>query len=236
MHSKADIVTIKAVHDALEELAEQVVFVGGATVSLYAQRQALEFRPTDDVDILIEIYSRAEYIELEQKLRNKGFAPDSTASFVGRFTIDDKITVDVMPTLPEILGFSNPWYPKAFAHAIKKEIEAGVYINIFTAPYFIASKLEAFKSRGKNQQGELDGRFSQDLEDIVFVFEHRTDIFQEMNDAEPELRKYLREEFTVLMNHPYFEEWLDANASYASPRMVRVILYNIHEFIEGNPK
>lgn len=232
MHSKADIVTIKAVHDALEELADQVVFVGGATVSLYAQRQALEFRPTDDVDILIEIYSRAEYIELEQKLRNKGFAPDPTARFVGRFKIDDKITVDVMPTLPEVLGFSNPWYPQAFAQAIKKEIEEGVFINIFTAPYFIATKLEAFKNRGKNEQGELDGRFSQDLEDIVFVFEHRTDIFQEMKDAEPELREYLRAEFTALMNHPYFEEWVDANTSYSSPRMVRVILFSIQEFIE----
>ncbi len=232
MHSKADIVTIKAVHDALEELADQVVFVGGATVSLYAQRQALEFRPTDDVDILIELYSRAEYIELEEKLRNKGFAPDPTAGFIGRFKIDDKITVDVMPTLPEILGFSNPWYPKAFAQAIKKEIEEGVSINIFTAPYFIASKLEAFKNRGKNEEGELDGRFSQDLEDIVFVFEHRTDIFQEMKDAEPELREYLRAEFTALMNHPYFEEWVDANTSYSSPRIVRVILFSIQEFIE----
>lgn len=232
MHSKADIVTIKAVHDALEELADQVVFVGGATVSLYAQRQALEFRPTDDVDILIEIYSRAEYIELEQKLRKKGFAPDPTARFVGRFKIDDKITVDVMPTLPEVLGFSNPWYPQAFAQAIKKEIEEGVFINIFTAPYFIATKLEAFKNRGKNEQGELDGRFSQDLEDIVFVFEHRTDIFQEMKDAEPELREYLRAEFTALMSHPYFEEWVDANTSYSSPRMVRVILFSIQEFIE----
>lgn len=232
MHSKADIVTIKAVHDALQELADQVVFVGGATVSLYAQRQALEFRPTDDVDILIELYSRAEYIELEQKLRNKGFAPDTTARFIGRFKIDDKITVDVMPTLPEILGFSNPWYPKAFAHAIKKEIEEGVSINIFTAPYFIASKLEAFKNRGKNEQGELDGRFSQELEDIVFVFEHRTDIFQEMRDAEPELREYLRAEFTALMSHPYFEEWIDSNTSYSSLRMVRVILYNLQEFIK----
>lgn len=78
-----------------------------------------------------------------------------------------------MPTLPEVLGFSNPWYPQAFAQAVKKEIEQGVFINIFTSPYFIASKLEAFKNRGKNEQGELDGRLSQDLEDIVFVFEHR---------------------------------------------------------------
>lgn len=28
MHSKADIITIKAVHDALEELADHVVFLG----------------------------------------------------------------------------------------------------------------------------------------------------------------------------------------------------------------
>ena len=46
---------IKVVYDALEELANEVVFVGGATVALYADRPSGEARPTDDVDILVEL-------------------------------------------------------------------------------------------------------------------------------------------------------------------------------------
>lgn len=43
-----NIIRIKAVYNALEELENDVVFVGGATVALYADRPASEVRPTDD--------------------------------------------------------------------------------------------------------------------------------------------------------------------------------------------
>ena len=49
MSHRENITRIKAVYNALEELADQVVFVGGATVSLYGERPAGEVRPTDDV-------------------------------------------------------------------------------------------------------------------------------------------------------------------------------------------
>ena len=55
MSDLQNIVRIKALYDALEELADQVVFVGGATVSLYSDRLATDIRPTDDVDIVIEL-------------------------------------------------------------------------------------------------------------------------------------------------------------------------------------
>lgn len=55
MSMQQNITRIKVVNDALEELADEVVYVGGATVALYADRPAGESRPTDDVDILIEL-------------------------------------------------------------------------------------------------------------------------------------------------------------------------------------
>jgi hypothetical protein len=48
---------IKAVHKALGDLRDKVVFVGGATVSLYIDRTASEVRPTEDVDLLVELVS-----------------------------------------------------------------------------------------------------------------------------------------------------------------------------------
>ena len=50
-HTHENIVRIKAVHNLLAELKDKVVFVGGATVSLYAQRETTAIRETKDVDI-----------------------------------------------------------------------------------------------------------------------------------------------------------------------------------------
>lgn len=70
--SHADnVARIKTVYDALEEIAGDVVFVGGATVSLYADRLATESRPTEDVDILIEVAGRVGYAAIEEKLRKR---------------------------------------------------------------------------------------------------------------------------------------------------------------------
>jgi hypothetical protein len=53
MSHHINIVRIKAVANALDSLREKVVFVGGATISLYPERQVFEVRPTDDVDVII---------------------------------------------------------------------------------------------------------------------------------------------------------------------------------------
>lgn len=54
-------------HNALGDLKDKVVFVGGAVVSLYAERQWDEVRETDDVDILVEVYTHHQYADLEKK-------------------------------------------------------------------------------------------------------------------------------------------------------------------------
>ena len=61
MSHQQNLTRIKTVYQALGELGEQVVFIGGATVSLYTNRKAEEVRPTDDVAVLIEVTSYGEY-------------------------------------------------------------------------------------------------------------------------------------------------------------------------------
>jgi hypothetical protein len=46
MSHQQNIVRIKAVHQALGDLSNRVLFVGGATVSLYTDRPTGEVRPT----------------------------------------------------------------------------------------------------------------------------------------------------------------------------------------------
>lgn len=136
---------IKAVYDALGELKDEVVFVGGATVSLYADRMADEVRETIDVDIVVEVASNWEYAALEEKLRALGFSNDTSAGFIGRYILSSLI-VDVMPTSKEILGFFNTWYALRFKESTKYKIDEEHIIKIFPAPIFIASKIEAFKN------------------------------------------------------------------------------------------
>ncbi|AXY78401.1 hypothetical protein D3H65_32370 [Paraflavitalea soli] len=109
MSHHTNITRIKAVSNALGPLKSEVVFVGGATVSLYADRRAIEVRPTEDVDIVVEIATKHEYAQLEERLRTMGFQNDITARFVGRYLLPG-IIVDVIPTDESISGFSNRWY------------------------------------------------------------------------------------------------------------------------------
>ncbi|HLP37757.1 hypothetical protein [Lacibacter sp.] len=207
MKHTINITRIKAVSNALGNLKENVVFVGGATVSLYADRETEESRPTDDVDVLVEISSRKAYAELEEQLRSIGFSHDVNAGFVGRFLMDGLI-VDVMPTDETILGFSNQWYKEGFQSAVNYSIDEMHSVNIFTAPIFIATKLEAFKNRGNN-----DGRLSSDFEDIIFVLENRSTIWEELKNTKGPLNSYLMSTFESLRNEKYIEEWIESHSS-----------------------
>lgn len=239
MSKQANINRIRAVYNALGAFRDSVVFVGGATVALYSDREAEDARPTDDVDIVVEIWSRAEYAKLEEQLRSIGFQPDTSSPSICRFRVQG-IVVDIMRTQEEepediqvdimatqnVLGFYNIWYPDGFAHSIKYEIDEWHTVRIFSAPYFIASKIEAFKSRGGN-----DGRMSHDFEDMVYLMENRATLWNEIANAENAVRLYLTEWFGHLLKQPYTEEWISANVSDGSTRLTERIIMQMRELV-----
>jgi hypothetical protein len=94
-------------------LRDQVVFVGGATVAFYVDRMAEEVRPTDDVDVVVEIWTYKEYAALEEQLRKMGFTNDHSSRVICRYRVQG-IVVDVMPTGENVLGFQNKWYPEGY--------------------------------------------------------------------------------------------------------------------------
>jgi len=200
-----NITRIKAVNEILKELSQDYVFVGGATVSLYV-KDALEndIRPTKDVDIIVELATYKGYSELDERLREIGFKNDITSGVICRYNIQG-ITVDFMPTHPEAIGFSNRWYPEGFENAIEHPIDTTSTVKIFSLPYFIASKWEAFKGRG------TDFRTSTDFEDLVYVFENVEDLQSQLGNAPVHLRNYLREEFSQVLDRNAFEEGLTAH-------------------------
>lgn len=226
MNHTQNITRIKAVHYALEELGNKVVYVGGATVSLYADRPAGEIRPTDDVDILVEIMNYSGYAEIEEKLRAKGFVNDMESGVICRYKIQG-IVVDVMPTKDNVFGFANLWYPDGYANAININLGNDCIVKIFQPDYFIASKLEAFNDRGKN-----DGRMSSDFEDIVFVLNNRNSIWGELKNAAPSLSEYLKIQFKEWLKNAHLEEWVSAHLDYSEQRRVSIIKGGLLDFVK----
>lgn len=225
MSHQDNITRIKAVSNALGPLKDEVVFVGGATISLYPDRKFFETRITDDIDVIIEIINYKERAKLEEKLRSLGFTHETDPPIVCRYRVQG-IVVDIMPTDDPTIGFHNKWYPDGFRHAINYAIDENHTVKILTSPYFIATKLEAFKGRG----GE-DGRTSQDFEDIVFVLENRSTIWKEMENTLGQLKKYLLDEFKILADNPHIFEWIDAHVERGSPPASYFILQQIENFV-----
>lgn len=135
MSNHTSIVRIKAVNNALQELRNYVVFVGGATISLYADRPVLEVRPTADIDVIFEILNYKQRQQLEEWLREIGFSNDVESGVICRFKIKG-ITVDIMPTDDPSIGFNNKWHPKGYEHAENYTLDDGQTIRILTAPIF----------------------------------------------------------------------------------------------------
>lgn len=229
MNHHLNITRIKSVFHALGNLGEKVVFVGGATVSLYIDTKTEEIRPTDDIDVVIEIYTHQEYAALDEKLRKLGFENDQTSGIICRYTING-LMVDVMPTQSQALGFSNKWYQPAFENAIHHSL-GDEKIRIFSPPYFLASKLEAFLQRGKN-----DGRTSTDFEDIIFLLENRSTIWQELEEAENNLSTYIKEKFKELMQKENFEEWVDCHAGFGRIPATYFIMEQIDKLTSNHLK
>lgn len=109
-----------------DDLCGHLVFVGGAVAGLLITDPAQPaIRPTEDVDLLAQVVTRTDYYALEAELREKGFEQDMRIGApICRWTVNS-VTVDVMPTLPEVLGFSNRWYPLASETAWAATLPSG---------------------------------------------------------------------------------------------------------------
>lgn len=183
-----------AVAKKLEELCDQVVFVGGCTVGLLiTDPLASEIRETQDVDVIVELASRQKYYDLFAQLRSKGFEEDVGSKILCRWKHRAHI-LDVMPANAEVLGFSNRWYVDAIENSSQIELDSCTKIRLVSAPYFIATKLEAFQGRGQN-----DLALSHDIEDVIAVIDGRKELVHEIEACDVKLKDYLSQEFQKLI-------------------------------------
>jgi predicted nucleotidyltransferase len=173
--------------NALGELNNDVVFVGGAMVSLYIDDPAAEdIRPTKDIDLTFQITTVGKLEQLRETLAKKGFAQTHEDDIICRFRYDE-LLVDVMSTVSVGWAPSNRWFMPGFQRAVKYNLE-DVIIKILPLPYFLASKMEAFFDRGIN---DLYG--SHDFEDILYIINYTSTLEQQVFSADEEVKLYLTE-------------------------------------------
>jgi len=188
----------------LKPLLGELVFVGGSTTALLVTDKAsADVRPTYDVDAIAEITSYAAYLDFSELLRNLGFSEDlSEGAPLCRWRQRETI-LDVMPTDERILGFSNRWYRPAMSTAVVHELEPGLRLRVVTAVFFLATKLEAFRGRGKD-----DYLASHDLEDLIAVIDGRAELMEEVQAGSEDVRTYIAAEIGQLLASDEFRNAL----------------------------
>ena len=178
--------TIK-VAKALCELNKEVVFVGGAMVSLYIDDPAAEdVRPTKDIDLTFQITTASKLEELRENLSKKGFSQSHEDNVICRFRLED-LLIDVMSTQEVGWAPTNRWFLPGFKKAQNYDLE-DIKIRLMPMPYFLASKMEAFFDRGIS---DLYG--SHDFEDILYIFNYSSNLVKQVLFADQDVKSYLKE-------------------------------------------
>jgi hypothetical protein len=201
---------LKEAAKLLIPLLDELVFVGGCTTGLFVSDEgAADVRSTVDVDAITEITSYADYVNFSERLQKLGFTEDASEDAPLCRWLNGETTLDVMPLDEAILGFSNRWYEAALGSAQQYELEPDLHIKVVTPTYFCATKIEAFKGRGKG-----DYLSSRDLEDLITVVDGRPELANELRSAPDDVRLFIAREIIQMLNTASF---IDALPGYLLP-------------------
>lgn len=186
--------------EALQPLLSELVFVGGCVTGLLLTDPAAPSpRGTLDVDAIAEITSYEQYSRFGDRLRTLGFSEDLSEGAPLCRWVKDRTILDVMPLDERILGFSNRWYRAAAERSTWTTIGNEIHVRMITAPYFMATKFEAFRGRGNR-----DYMGSHDLEDLIAVVDGRESLAFEIRQEAGELCMFIREEVSRLLQDANF--------------------------------
>ena len=196
-----------------EPLGVRFTFVGGAVMGLLVDNPQLsELRPTKDVDIIVEVITYAEFSALEERLREAGFQHDtSDGAPICRWLVAD-CRVDIMPADSTVLGMNSRWFREALDLSNIVKLGRNCSANVIAPALFIATKLEAFKDRGK-----CDYYGSHDLEDIVTLIDGRAAIIEDVSGTARDVRAFIASSFAKLIRNPDLQDALPGHL----PRLSR---------------
>lgn len=214
----------------LGNLNDEVIYLGGCSTALFiTDPLSLDVRPTKDVDCIVDVVSLPKYYQFCKKLERQGFKQSINEQVICRWHYDDAI-LDVMPTDQNILKFGNRWYKEAIQNPITHQLAEDLVIKSVTAPYLLATKVEAFHSRGNR-----DFLGSHDFEDIITIIAGRVEIAEEIDLENEELRLHLKRFFKEIMGDNEFRTALPGHVSDgpATVQRLKTVTDRIKEIIRN---
>jgi hypothetical protein len=136
------------------------------------------------------------------------------------------------PNLALLIGMAQAMGPLCdrvvFEAAVQTELEPGLKLRHLSAPYFLATKFEAFNDRGNN-----DVYASHDLVDILTVIEGRAELGEELASAPAELRHHVAACVATLLNNSDFNNALGGLLSQPNREpLVRARLQHIAQLLD----
>jgi hypothetical protein len=185
--------------------SREPVFVGGGIVSLLVtDPSAPPPSRTKDIDVVLEIAGYEEFVAMEHQLQRAGFSRrilDNPSIFRWWWR---EVIVDFLPDRPNhLVTNTNRWFRSLVQCAERAEVLPGRFLWRASAPCYLATKFEAFRSRG---EGDYLG--SKDIEDIVAVMDGRPELIRELPQAPFEVRGFLAMNATVLLANDSFMDSL----------------------------
>lgn len=171
------------------DLLDSVAFLGGCATGLHVTDAATmnDIRMTDDVDLVVSAVGYSAWSTLQKTLRSRGFKENMNASYTCSMQLGE-LQVDFLPDDEAALGFTCQWYKEGLVHAIKYPLTESIYIKLLNAPYFIATKIDAYYGRGNN-----DLLASKDIQDIFSVIDGREELTLEVQQSDPSLQLFIAE-------------------------------------------
>ncbi|MDZ7755877.1 hypothetical protein [Rhodohalobacter sp.] len=210
----------------LKPLLEEIAFVGGGILPTYLPKGFDSvIRVTYDLDVVIKLAHYGKLEKLNKRLKDLGFYPDRESTVICRYT-DKHILLDVMPTDSEILGFSNRWYEEGLNNKEWISLTGEIDIPRFTIDYYLATKWEAVRGRGKQ-----DWRTSKDMEDIVTLINHNA--LNQISSKQSDVNVYLKNQFSDLLNQKYAGEIILSHLSGVDRQNIDLLKERVQTFIQA---
>ena len=201
---------LQEIAEGMQSLNERLVYVGGAMAGSYANDPAAtEPRPTTDVDCVVDSKNYAEHAAVEEQLRKLHFHNDTESEppVICRWVYNGEV-VDVMSVEGKSLTFGNRWYRPGFEHREMYTLPSGKQIYRLPVAYYLATKIDALLSRGGD-----DWRGAKDFEDIIYVLNYCTDFMMRFRESEPDVQRYLSEQFAAMLQRPNCSEEIECAIS-----------------------
>lgn len=216
---------VEKVANALEEINDEVIYVGGAIIGLYATEDGADQpRPTTDIDITVQISTYSQMEELRERLANKKIYPDPEATNIYRYHYEG-VFIDIIPIDDTPLGPTNRWFKPGFEQAYPVTI-GNKEIRILPVSLFLATKWEAYMNRGD------DPRLSHDFEDIVYVIDNNLNLLEDVLLAETDVLNFLKEMSKKILSDSSVQEIIECHLNSITDEERSELIIEKLEYIE----